>query len=127
CGKRLAECDVPFQILEAKDGAGGCLRTDRVDGFRLDRGLQLYPTAFPEARRVVDLDALDLKAFSPAVLVHFRGKFHRLADPRSEPWSALKSLRNPIGSIADKLRLVRLFWTIGRGRLDEQLVKDERL
>src|SRR5207248_3899068 len=81
----------------------------------------------PEGRRVLDLDALDLKPLARAVLVRVGGKFHRVADPRSEPLAALKSLFHPVGTARDKLRLVRLFWEIDRGPLDRQLGKDERL
>ena len=35
------------------------LRTDRVDGFLLDRGFQVLSTAYPEARRALDFSALD--------------------------------------------------------------------
>jgi len=126
CGRRLAECGVPFDILEASDGVGGRVRTDLVDGFRLDRGFQVYLTAYPEGRRVLDLAALDLRPFARAALVWFGGRFHRVADPRSEPLTAAKSLFNPVGSARDKLRLVSLFWDIDRGPLDRQLAKDER-
>ncbi|HJZ57196.1 MAG TPA: NAD(P)/FAD-dependent oxidoreductase, partial [Gemmataceae bacterium] len=127
CGRRLAECGVNFQILEASDGVGGRVQTNLVDGFRLDRGVQVYLTAYPEGRRVLDLGALDLKSFARAALVWVGGKFHRVADPRSEPFAAAKSLFNPVGTARDKLRLVRLFWEIDRGTLDQQLAKDERL
>jgi phytoene dehydrogenase-like protein len=127
CGKRLAECGVPFRILEASDGVGGRVRTDLVDGFRLDRGFQIYLTAYPEGRRVLDLPALDLKPFTRGALVWFGGKFHRVADPRSEPFGAITSLFNPVGTARDKLRLARLFWDMTSGTLDEQTAKDERL
>src|SRR5436190_7022319 len=110
CGKRFAECGVSFRILEASDGVGGRVRTDLVDGFRLDRGFQIYLTAYPEGRRVLDLAALDLKPFTRGALVWFGGRFHRVADPRSEPLGAIKSLFNPIGTTRDKLRLARLYW-----------------
>src|SRR6187549_1256176 len=127
CGKRLAECGVPFRILEASDGVGGRVRTDLVDGFRLDSGFQIHLTAYPEARRVLDYDALDFKPFTRGALVRVNGKFHRVADPRAEPFAAARSLFNPVGTSADKLRLVRLYWSVERGRLDQQLAKDERL
>jgi len=127
CGKRLAECGVSFRILEAADGVGGRVRTDVVDGFRLDRGFQIYLTAYPEGRRVLDLDALDLKPFTRGALVWFRGRFHRVADPRSEPLAAPAALFNPVGTLRDKLRMVRLFWEIDRGKIERQYEKDERL
>jgi len=127
CGKRLAECGVSFRILEASDGVGGRVRTDVVDGFRLDRGFQIYLTAYPEGRRVLDLEALALKPFTRGAMVWARGRFHRAVDPRAEPLGAITSLFNPIGTERDKLRLVQLFWDIDRGDLATQLAKDERL
>jgi phytoene dehydrogenase-like protein len=127
CGKRLAECGVSFRILEASDGVGGRVRTDLLDGFRLDRGFQIYLTSYPEGRRVLDLDALNLKTFTRAALVWRGGRFHRLGDPRTEPFGAVKSLFNGIGTLRDKLRTVRLFWQIDRETLDQHIARDERL
>src|SRR5436305_1827451 len=124
CGLRLAECGVTFRILEASDAVGGHVRTDLVEGFRLDRGFQSYLTAYPEGRRVLDLAALDLKPFTRGVLVWFDGKFHRVADPRAEPLGTVKALCNPVGSARDTLRLIRLYWEIDRGTLDQQTAKD---
>ena len=127
CGKRLAECGVTFRILEASDAVGGRVRTDLVDGFRLDRGFQIYLTAYPEGKRVLDLGALDLKPFTRGALVRVNGKFRRVADPRSEPLTAAGSLFNGVGTARDKLRLLPLTWDIGAGKLENQFVKDERL
>jgi phytoene dehydrogenase-like protein len=127
CGKRLAECGVSFQILEASDGVGGRVRTDVVDGFRLDRGFQVYLTAYPEGRRVLDLDALDLRPFSRAALVWIGGRFHRLADPRNEPFGAVRSLFDSAIPLRDTLRMIRLFWEIDRGTFAQQIARDERL
>lgn len=109
CGRELARRGVAFQLLEASDGAGGRVRTDVVEGFRLDRGFQIYLTAYPEGHRVLDLAALDLKPFTRGALVRFGGKFHRVADPRSEPFAAAASLFNPVGSPLDKMKLLRLY------------------
>jgi phytoene dehydrogenase-like protein len=81
CARRLHEAGVSFQLLEASDDVGGRARTDEVDGFLLDRGFQVLLTAYPEAREVLDYDALDLAHFSPGALVRYRGKFHHFADP----------------------------------------------
>ena len=37
-------------ILEASDRVGGRMKTDEVDGFRLDHGFQVLNTAYPEAK-----------------------------------------------------------------------------
>jgi phytoene dehydrogenase-like protein len=52
-----------FAILESSDGVGGRARTDKVDGFLLDRGFQIFLTSYQEAQAALDYDALDLKPF----------------------------------------------------------------
>jgi protoporphyrinogen oxidase len=106
CARRLAELRIPFVIFEASDGVGGRVRTDLVDGFRLDRGFQIYLPGYPEGRRVLDYDRLDLRPFSRGAIVRYGGRFHRVADPRAEFGTAIKSVFGPIGSTRDKLKLI---------------------
>jgi phytoene dehydrogenase-like protein len=84
-------------VLEGSDAVGGRVRTDLVDGFRLDRGFQLYNPAYPEGGRVLDHHALDLKTFvaGAMVVVERAGQRRvvRVADPRRKPAWALPSLR----------------------------------
>jgi phytoene dehydrogenase-like protein len=127
CGRRLAQCGIPFRILEASDGVGGRVRSDHVDGFTLDRGFQIYLTAYPEGRRILDLNALDLRAFSRGAMVRYGGRFHHIYDPRFAPLAAVASLCNPIGTPADKLRMARLKWAIDCGSIEQQLAKNECL
>ncbi len=79
-------------VLEAADAIGGRVRTDRVDGFTLDRGFQLYNPAYPEGR----LAWPDLR--DPPVLggvdVVRDGISHPLADPRRDPRSLPATTRS---------------------------------
>jgi glycine/D-amino acid oxidase-like deaminating enzyme len=95
-------------VLEASDGVGGRVRTDVVDGFRLDRGFQVLLTAYPELDRQLDVGALDLQAFDPGSLIWFHGALHRVGDPLRMPRALLSSARAPIGTVADKARLALL-------------------
>ena len=69
CARRLQQAGVPFLLLEASDAVGGRVRTDVVDGFRLDRGFQVFLSSYPEARATLDYDALQLRPFLPGALV----------------------------------------------------------
>ena len=63
--RRLRQCDIDFHLFEAAPSLGGRVRTDTVDGFKLDHGFQILLPAYPEATRVLDYEALDLRAFTP--------------------------------------------------------------
>lgn len=100
--RHLTNHGVEALVLEGSDAVGGRVRTDVVDGFRLDRGFQLYNPAYPKGARVLDHRALDLKPFvAGARIVVDRGgrrRVERVADPRRKPSWAVPSLRAHIGS-----------------------------
>ena len=102
-------------VLEASDGVGGRVRTDRVDGFLLDRGFQVLLTAYPEVQRTLDLPALQLRAFEPGASVFVDGGFHTVGDPFRRPLTALATAIAPIGSVADKVRIAALRARVRRG------------
>lgn len=115
CAVHLSEAGLECLLLEAADGAGGRVRTDAVDGFRLDRGFQVLFEAYPEARRLLDYGALDLHPFAPGAAVMLGGRLHKVADPLRRPLTAAASLTNPVGSLADKLRVLALVHRARRG------------
>src|ERR1700753_1579763 len=55
CAVRLEQAGLSVKLLEAEDAPGGRIRTDHVEGFRLDRGFQLLLTGYPELPHQVDL------------------------------------------------------------------------
>ncbi len=101
-------------VLEAAGGVGGRVRTDHADGYLLDRGFQIYDTAYPESARVLDHAALDLQAFPNGAMLRLSGRFHRLVDPRQDPLGGVRSAAVPFGSLADKAALARLLLRVLR-------------
>lgn len=95
-------------VFEASDAVGGRVRTDKTDGFLVDRGFQVLLDAYPETKRLLNYDALDLRPFYPGALVRFDGGFHRVADPWRRPVDAARSFLSPVSTLADKPRLLAL-------------------
>ena len=84
-------------VLEASDGLGGRVRTDRVDGHLVDRGFQVLFPAYPAYRRQLRRDGPTLARVPPsAVLRDGRGPVEVVGDPLRDPAvrRALPSLRS---------------------------------
>jgi phytoene dehydrogenase-like protein len=108
-------------VLEASDGVGGRVRTDLVDGFRLDRGFQVILTAYPELERQFDVAALDLRAFDPGALVWMNGRGHTVSDPFRRPTTLVSTAVAPVGSPFDKARIALLRRRVRHGRAADLL------
>jgi len=108
CARRLTQDNVPFQILEADHQIGGRLKTENVDGFLLNYGFQVLQTAYPEARQALDYDRLELMPFAPGAMIRIDDRFFRIADPRRCPRDLFSTLKAPIGTMADRLRILQL-------------------
>lgn len=116
---RLHDAGKRVLVLEASDGIGGRVRTDLVDGFLLDRGFQVYLSAYPEAEDFLDLKALDLRPFESGVLVWKGGKLRALMDVFRDPKAAFSTALQPIGNIKDKLLVAKLRYRLIAKSLDE--------
>lgn len=96
------------KLFEAADKAGGRVRTDRVEGFLLDRGFQVLLSAYPEVKRLIDYDALNARPFYPGVMVRYADKYYRMGDPLRAPLGGIASLGVPFFSWEDKAKILML-------------------
>ena len=133
----LARAGAEVKILEASDGIGGRVRTDRarLDGapatadepaFLLDRGFQILLSGYPELSRRVAWPSLAPGAFRPGALIRAEGGFHRMADPLRAPGALASTLRAPVGSMGDKARIARMRWRLRRGEAESALYAPQR-
>lgn len=88
CAIDLSRAGLDVQLLEASDRVGGRMRTDRQDGFLLDRGFQVFNTSYPQVKRRLDLRGLRLRPFTPGLLVNTPAGPVRITDPTRDPRSA---------------------------------------
>jgi protoporphyrinogen oxidase len=95
-------------ILEASDRVGGRMKTDIVEGYRLDHGFQVLNTAYPEAKRYLDFQALQLKNFDPGAII-FEGKdSYILTDPLRNPLKLVGMAVSRVGTFLDKVKVFTL-------------------
>ncbi|HEV7216680.1 MAG TPA: FAD-dependent oxidoreductase, partial [Chloroflexota bacterium] len=108
-------------VLEADDGPGGRVRSDRTpDGFLLDRGFQVIFTAYPALGGVLDPPKLRLRAFDSGALIAGSNPMQIAVDPFAHPQRLPQLLCRSPFSRRDALRLLRLKLELmgpGGGRL----------
>lgn len=126
CTRTLLASRVKTLLLEGCDAPGGRVRTDTHEGFLLDRGFQVYLTAYPEGRRALDHRALALRRFIPGARVWRGGKLHTVADPLRRPGQALAHLFGPPGTFGDKLRVLELRQAALSGELEDLWRRPQR-
>jgi phytoene dehydrogenase-like protein len=100
-------------VLEASDRVGGRMKTDEVDGFLLDHGFHIFLTAYPEAAKLLDYEALELKPFYNGALIRIETEFQKVGDPWRHPLDAVATLNNKIGTVTDKLKIKQLREELG--------------
>ncbi len=96
CAQVLADAGRDVVVLESSDVAGGRIRTDRVDGFLVDRGFQLLNPAYPAVRRWIDVDALGLQPLGAGVAARTEDGVVVLGHPLREPGLVPRTLRTAV-------------------------------
>ena len=108
CASDLRRAGLDVSVVEASDGVGGRVRTDELDGFRLDRGFQILLTGYPQVKQRIDVDRLELGRFVPGAVVRTPQGDSRLSNPLARPQDLLSTLTSPVASLRDKLRVAAL-------------------
>jgi phytoene dehydrogenase-like protein len=122
---RLAAAGRDVHVVEAADHVGGRLRTERVDGFTVDRGFQVLNTGYPRAADL-DLEALDLGWFWTGAVLRVDGRAHRVVDPRKHPSALLDTVRAPLGSLLHEAAIGAFSARAGYLPVDRLLAAPER-
>lgn len=108
CALDLCRAGLRVTLLEASDGVGGRMRTDRRDGFLLDRGFQVFNTAYPQVKRRLALRDLRLRPFTPGLLAQTSEGRVRIADPTRRLRAAAGLLPGRVLSARDLAALTAL-------------------
>jgi phytoene dehydrogenase-like protein len=121
----LREQGYAVTLLEASSQAGGRVASDRIDGFTVDRGYQVYLSTYPEGPRFLDLKALELRAFMPGALVWNGARAATVAHPLREPLAAFVGALRGAVPLGDALRMVPFALAATRGDATEPSVRGE--
>lgn len=106
--KTLEESGFSSILLEATDAIGGRVKTDVEDGIFYDHGFQVLLTDYPQAKKHLDYDKLNLHYFKPGALIFKDGKTERIGDPLRDRSAFWPTLRANVGSLGDKFRIYDL-------------------
>ena len=123
--KNLHQRGFSVKIIEATDRIGGRIKTDIVNGFRLDRGFQVLLTAYPEAQKALNYSKLQLRTIDAGALLHTEKGIFEFADPFRNPSKTLTTLANPVGTWTDKLRMLLVKTEINGKDLHEIFTQPE--
>ena len=95
-------------IIEATDRVGGRVKTDLIGGYRLDHGFQVLLTAYPAAQKYLDYKALELQKFLPGASIFLNNGQKLIGDPLRSPSLLFSTLFSGIGTLSDKIRILKL-------------------
>ena len=106
-------------ILEATDRVGGRVKTDVVNGYQLDHGFQVLLTAYPAAQKYLDYKALNLQRFMSGATIFKKSKASIIGDPLRDISLLFPTLFSGIGSVKDKLKVLKLNHYLKKKSLEE--------
>ncbi len=125
CARVLNEHGITYTVLEKSSRPGGRIKTDYLDGFQLDHGFQVLQTGYPGIDQHLNLASLQLSSFPAGVAIRHNGRFHAIADPRHHPESLYSTVFSSIGSLADRLRMLKLAVSLSRSPMEKIFVEPE--
>lgn len=112
-------------MYEQTDRAGGRVKTDYLDEYRMDHGFQVLLDAYPLANKYLDLKALQLQAFLPGAVIFKKGKQSTLGDPLRSLSLLVPTVFSGIGTLADKLKILALNRELKRTDIKTIFISEE--
>lgn len=114
------------QIFEATDRVGGRVKTDYKDGYTFDHGFQVLLTQYPATQKYLNYDLLDLQAFYPGAIIYNKRRVDKIGDPLRQFSFLFPTLTSKIGSVADKLKVLKLNSELKKKSFDDIFLAEEK-
>lgn len=96
------------KIIEQTDEVGGRVKTVYEKGYSLDLGFQVLLSSYPLAKKYLEMDKLQLRKLESGALIYVNQKAYRIGDPLRNWKVLLPTVFADIGSIGDKLKILKL-------------------
>ena len=108
CANKLISEGFNVLVIEKSDSVGGRIKTDSVNGFKLNRGFHVLLTAYPEVKYTFNAESLNFKKFFPGCSIWTGTGMEDLVNPLKHPFKGIRQLIRPIGKVKDYLLLAYL-------------------
>lgn len=113
-------------ILEKSSTVGGRVKTELHDGLGLDIGFQVMLSAYPMVQKYLDLEQLELSYLKSGAQIYAAGKVFRIGDPLRDFSMLWPTLTAGIGSIGDKLKILKLNISLKKKSIEEIFTSPEK-
>ena len=113
-------------VLEATNEVGGRIKTDLVEGYKLDHGFQVLLSAYPAAKKYLNYKDLNLQELLPGASIFKDGKQQVIGDPLRKFSLLFSTLFSSVGSFSDKLKVLKLNKAIQKKSLEAIFSSDEK-
>lgn len=119
----LQQKGLNVKVLEVSSQVGGRARSDKLNGFTLDRGIHFYHHSTTELSKIINLNELQLKNCYPGYLLRYEGTFNLFTNPLYQTVDTISTALAKNASFSDKLRLFGLYVKLKTSSYN-QLVKE---
>lgn len=99
---------IAFDLFEVSSKLGGRVATEHYEGFKMDRGFQVFLDSYEEARRIIDFETLELAPAASGAMIKTKGKWKKFGNPLKNIADAFPTLFSGIGNLRDKLLTFKL-------------------
>lgn len=119
CARILNAHNLDFLLVESGKELGGRVRSDYVDGYVFDRGFQVFNSEYTNTLKLVSGTGnhrkpdLEFHNFRAGAVIHTQTGMATLCDPLREPGYITRTLMAPIGNLADRIRMLGLWYAVG--------------
>jgi len=112
-------------LIEKSDGVGGRARTLSLGGYQLDIGFQVLLDSYPMAKKYLDYEALHLHQLASGAQIYADGRRYLIGDPLRNLKMLVPTITAKIGSVMDKMNVLRLNAQMKRKSIDEIFASPE--